>query len=404
MDHARHRSDQTLGVGCFSVAQQDAIRDELDRLRLEDPTLEHFFMPSKKEPFFVKNLENIQGDERDVIFISIGYARDSAGYLAMDFGPLKNDGGERRLNVLITRARDCCRVFSSIRADDIDLVRAESAGAKALKTFLKYAETGLLDTGTRSGKDHDSEFERQVAEAIEKHGFKIEPQVGVAGFFIDLAVLDPNKPGRFVLGIECDGANYHRSRSARDRDRLRSAVLEERGWIIHRIWSTDWFQRPDEQLRKSIAAIEAAIQIWNERDKGFTGNSPAAPTSEEEIIREEGYNASNADSQIASQPYEVASFKVQCSSEIHEVSSSELARIVTRVVEVEGPIHEEEIARRVGQLWGVGRTGSRIREAVGQAINIAARTTLTNDGPFFNLGNRTEITIRDRGNVSISTV
>ena len=167
MEHARHRADQSLGVGCFSVAQRDAVLDELEILRREDPSLEQFFLQSD-EPFFVKNLDNIQGDERDVIFISVGYAKDDAGYMAMSFGPLATDGGERRLNVLITRARDCCRVFCSIRADDIDLNRARSRGAASLKAFLKYAETGLLDTGVATQKDHDSEFERQVASALQK--------------------------------------------------------------------------------------------------------------------------------------------------------------------------------------------------------------------------------------------
>jgi superfamily I DNA and/or RNA helicase len=148
MDHAEHRPTQTLGVGCFSMAQRDAILDELELLRRNRPAQEHFFASSQGEAFFVKNLENIQGDERDVILISVGYAKDESGYMAMNFGPLSSDGGERRLNVLITRARDCCRVFSSIIADDIDLNRGKSRGAHALKAFLKYAETGILDAGT----------------------------------------------------------------------------------------------------------------------------------------------------------------------------------------------------------------------------------------------------------------
>ena len=176
--------------------------------------------------------------------------------------------GERRLNVLITRARECCRVFSSVLAEDIDLNRTKSQGAAALRTFLKYAKSGLLDTGAPTDRDYDSEFERQVARAIQQHGYEIEPQVGVAGFFIDLAVIDPDKPGRYLLGVECDGANYHRSRSARDRDRLRQAVLEDRGWIIHRVWSTDWFQRSDEEVRKVLAAIEEAKISWAGRENG----------------------------------------------------------------------------------------------------------------------------------------
>lgn len=267
MEHARTYPDLTLGVGAFSVAQRDAILDELERLRRDESELEEYFSPKQKEPFFVKNLENIQGDERDVIFISVGYGRDASGFMAMGFGPLSMDGGERRLNVLITRARQQCEVFSSITADDIDLTRAKGHGPRALKTFLSYAKTGILDVATLTGRGYDSPFEEAVARAISDHGYQVHAQVGVAGFFVDLAVIDPEKSGRYLVGIECDGASYHRSRSARDRDRLRQNVLEDHGWIIHRIWSTDWFYRPEEQLRKVLAAIDLAKVKTTEQDR-----------------------------------------------------------------------------------------------------------------------------------------
>ena len=178
--------------------------------------------------------------------------------MAMNFGPLSSQGGERRLNVLISRARERCEVFSSITADDIDLQRAKSRGAAAFKTFLRYAATGILDTQAPTGGDYDSDFERQVAARAGGHGYEVHRQVGTAGFIIDLAVVDPGRPGRYLLGIECDGATYHSSRSARDRDRLRESVLRDRGWRIHRVWSTDWFHRPGEQLQKIVAAIEKA--------------------------------------------------------------------------------------------------------------------------------------------------
>lgn len=401
MEHARLRPAQTLGVGCFSVSQRDAVLDELELLRREDPSLESFFMASA-EPFFVKNLENIQGDERDVILISVGYARNAEGYMAMNFGPLATDGGERRLNVLITRARDCCRVFSSIRADDIDLNRARSRGAQAFKTFLKYADTGLLDSGASTGREHDSEFERQVAVALTKHGYQIEPQVGVAGFFIDLAVIDPNKPGRYVLGIECDGASYHRSRSARDRDRLRSAVLESRGWTIHRVWSTDWFHRPDDELRKLLAAIHAAVVPTGDSCTPGPQTSAVVTATTAEIVREAPVVSDSANSvENFARPYVVASFRVQTSSEIHEVPTLELARIVTQVVEIEGPVHEEELARRISQLWGLQRAGSRIKEAVGDALVTAGRSGLiAQQGPFVSLPAQVRVPVRNRAEVS----
>jgi len=408
MAHARDYPDRSLGVGTFSVSQRDAILDELELLRRDAPSLEHFFVTATAEPFFVKNLENIQGDERDVIFISVGYGKDASGYMAMNFGPLSNDGGERRLNVLITRARDCCSVFSSIRAEDIDLARARARGAQALRTFLKYAETGLMDTGSPSGRDHDSEFERQVSSALAAHGYETCPQVGVAGFFIDLAVVDPGNPGQYLLGIECDGANYHCSRSARDRDRLRSAVLEDRGWILHRIWSTDWFHRPDEELRKVLAAIEAAKIEWASRANGdSTERTDDSPRDESTEIERSQWTGSGctANAGYSSQPYVVASFRIKAAQDIPDVPTSDLARVIARIIQVEGPIHCDEIARRVTQLWGLQRTGRRIREAVDQALAAASRQSgARRDGEFYLLDGQQEVAVRDRSVVDSTTL
>ena len=258
VEHAREYPRQSLGVGAFSVSQRDAIRDELEVLLREHAGLAAFFSSGRPEPFFVKNLENIQGDERDVIFISVGYARDASGYMAMNFGPLSSQGGERRLNVLISRARERCEVFSSITADDIDLQRAKSRGAAAFKTFLRFAATGVLDDPHPTGGDHDSDFERQVAEALEGLGHEVHRQVGTAGFIIDLAVVDPIARAATCWGSSATGRPIiPRGRPATATGCGR-AVLKDRGWRIHRVWSTDWFHRPDEQLRKIVAAIEKA--------------------------------------------------------------------------------------------------------------------------------------------------
>ena len=259
MEHARVRPDLTLGVSTFSTAQMEAVQNELELLRRQDPSCEQtFFNAHPQESFFVKNLENVQGDERDVIFISIGYGRSADGRLTMNFGPLNQDGGERRLNVLITRARRRCEVFTNLNADDIDLSRTDARGVVALKRYLKYAETGKSDIPEWTGKGADSPFEEEVADALRELGFQVDHQIGSAGYFIDLGVKDPERPGRYLLGIECDGATYHSAQSARDRDRLRQQVLEGLGWRIHRIWSTDWFRTPDHELRKAAEAIEAA--------------------------------------------------------------------------------------------------------------------------------------------------
>ena len=214
----------TLGVAAFSVAQRDAVLDQLEILRRMRPGLEEFFITPPHEPFFVKNLENVQGDERDVIFISVGYGRSAEGYLAMSFGPVNRDGGERRLNVLFSRARKRCEVFTTLSSDDIELSATSGSGLRALKHFLQYAEHGRLEVSTPAGRPPDSPFEEEVFDELRRQGYEVHAQVGCAGFFIDMAVVDPTLPGRYLIGIECDGATYHSARSARDRDRLREGA------------------------------------------------------------------------------------------------------------------------------------------------------------------------------------
>ncbi|MGP0063183.1 MAG: DUF3320 domain-containing protein [Isosphaeraceae bacterium] len=405
VEHAKRYTNKTLGVGAFSVSQRDAIRDELEVLQRQHIELATFFSPGRPEPFFVKNLENIQGDERDVIIISVGYARDPSGYMAMSFGPLSSQGGERRLNVLISRARERCEVFSSITADDIDLQRAKSRGAASFKTFLRYAATGVLDTQVPTGQDYDSDFERQVALALEGLGYEVHCQVGTAGFIIDLAVVDPVRPGRYVLGIECDGATYHSSRSARDRDRLRESVLKDRGWRIHRIWSTDWFHRPSEQLQKVIDAIDKARRDAESDEEAETEQkadryeSPIAEADIDRLGQSEEPDIDDSTPWVVT--YVEAALGVPSDTPIHETNLAVLAGIVAKVVEIEGPIHRDEVARRVTSLWGLQRTGPRIVEAISRAIESAACSGLLKADPEFVTHSRMEaVPVRRRSHVA----
>jgi very-short-patch-repair endonuclease len=397
MTHAMEHPELSLGVGAFSVKQRQAILDEVELLRRANPDAEAFFQSHPHEPFFVKNLENIQGDERDVIFISVGYGKNKQGYMAMRFGPLSSEGGERRMNVLISRAKRRCEVFSSIVADDIDLNRARGAGVAALKLFLKFAETGQLDFARDTDREMDSEFEEQVAAALRSRGYGVKAQIGSAGFFVDLGVLDPDKPGRFVLGIECDGAAYHSSRSARDRDRLRQAVLEAHGWIIHRIWSTDWFRRPQEQLEKTIAAIEAAKKLLNEEQYTPSKGSFQINTLDREDVIE--VSAAINDNDVC-QLYKEASFAVDSRKQPHEVTDVYMADVVANIVLAESPIHESEIVTRVRELWGLQRAGSRIKSKVEKALKAAQRIgALERDGEFYSTPHK-EVLVRDRSATS----
>jgi very-short-patch-repair endonuclease len=328
LKHARENHQRTLGVATFSIQQRQAIEDELELLRRENPDIESFFSAHPHEPFFIKNLENVQGDERDVIFISVGYGRDAKGYMAMAFGPLSVEGGERRLNVLISRAKLRCEIFSSITADDIDLERARTRGPAAFKAFLSFAQTGRLPISQPTGEEEQSPFEEAVAQAVESLGYQVHRQVGIAGFFVDLGVLHPKQPGRYVLGIECDGAAYHHSRSARDRDRLRQAVLEDHGWMIHRIWSTDWFQRPSEQLRKVAEAIARAEAATDENTLEQLPSSHFEVTTESEngIERETIFEIDSRGTSSLSEPYCEASFQIPSKLDPHELYTNRGAR------------------------------------------------------------------------------
>lgn len=407
IEHARNYPEFSLGVGCFSVRQRDAILDELEHLWRTETDVKDFFAPGGPEPFFVKNLENIQGDERDVIFISIGYARNKSGYMAMRFGPVSAEGGERRLNVLITRARQRCEVFSSITADDIDLERGRGRGVAALKAFLQFAQTGTLGVATATHGEFDSPFEEEVARALAGLGYLVEGQIGIAGFLVDLAIKDSDRPGRYLLGIECDGAAYHSARWARDRDRLRQQVLEDHGWIIHRIWSTDWFQRPEEQLRATVAAIEVAKAEWAKRDRDLAERTQSKHVSRKtQPVRREKtpfdeYLTGNESNQL----YQEAKFGVPQNQEPHEVSTNVMAGILTGIIEIEGPIHAAEIARRVASLWGRHRTGNRIVAAVNKGILVAVKSNkIHREGDFYSPAGEREPVIRDRSQVHSLTL
>ena len=406
MQHALQTPQLSLGVAAFSLQQKVAIQDELELLRRQQPEAESFFVAHANEPFFIKNLENVQGDERDVIFISVAYARNAQGYLPMRFGPVSADGGERRLNVLISRAKQRCEVFSSITADDIDLERGKGKGVAALKVFLNYAATGNLTVAGISGRDLESPLEEDVYQALTEKltelGLKVETQIGIAGFFIDLAVVDPEQPGRYLLGIECDGASYHHTRSARDRDRLRQSVLESHGWQLHRIWGCDWFRQPRAETEKVLTAVQRARQ--NIEPNLPQAQAPAAPAAIEVIERADPAQDPACRQQPANEAahasiYTEARFEVPA-QELHSLPTSRLAQLVLQVVEQEGPIHADELTTRMRTLWGLQRAGSRVREALD-----AARQSLLTDGAitaeadFLDLPGRT-VRVRDRSAVS----
>jgi very-short-patch-repair endonuclease len=255
-------SGLTVGVVTFNSEQQALIEDLLDEERRKDPTIESHFAEITLEPVFVKNLESVQGDERDIMYFSITYGPDLHGAVSMNFGPMNRSGGERRLNVAITRARHELRVFSSLRAEQIDLARTQSSGVRDLKHFLEFAERGaraLAEATSGSLGGFESPFEEAVASALTRKGWNLHTQIGASSFRVDLAVVHPDAPGIYLAGVECDGATYHRSATARDRDKLRERVLRGLGWEILRVWSTDWWVDAEGTLEKLDARLRELL-------------------------------------------------------------------------------------------------------------------------------------------------
>jgi very-short-patch-repair endonuclease len=403
VNHAIENPDQSLGVAAFSASQRRAILDRLELLRRAlPPEHEAFFQSHPAEPFFVKNLENVQGDERDVILISVGYGPTAPGLKPpMRFGPVGQDGGERRLNVLISRAKRRCEVFASMTDEDIETDFASSRkGVFALKMFMHFARTGRMEMSAATGRDHDSVFEEQVSAALQERGYQVHSQVGIAGFFIDIAVSDEAHADRYLVGIECDGASYHSARSARDRDRLRQAILEDHGWIIHRIWSTDWFQRPGEQLERVIATIERA-----KVERAAEGSRQSAKAKarleivsiEREDVTEMGLQAIAA-SEPVTRPYVEAELvrPSHVTTEIHDTPTGIITALAEQVVAAEGPVHIDEIINRIRDAWGLKRAGGRIQDAVERGIAVAVRQgRVIADGWFYELPGAMP-TVRDR--------
>jgi very-short-patch-repair endonuclease len=273
----------TIGVVAVNSKQSELIRSQFESLSAGNLSVERYMEKCENlgEPFFVKNLENVQGDERDFIMISLTYGR-APGKKAVDqrFGPINRSQGHRRLNVLFSRARRRIGLFTSMAVSDIRPTPTSKPGVHVLKAYLEYAERGATAGGVPTGKSFESPFERQVAQRLMQRGFEVDVQVGVSGFRIDLAVKHRERTSVYVAGVECDGASYHSSRSARDRDRLREEVLRGLGWNIVRIWSTDWFSDPDDATERLVAEILRLEQrpIRDEAGVVFGRRTPEAPS------------------------------------------------------------------------------------------------------------------------------
>ncbi|MGN6424290.1 MAG: DUF3320 domain-containing protein [Asticcacaulis sp.] len=397
-------SRPTLGIITFNSQQQGLIMDLLDEARRGQPAIEWFFAEERTEPAIVKNLENVQGDERDVILFSITFWKDSAGKTYMDFGALNRDGGERRLNVAVTRARQELIVFSGFTADQIDTSRTKAIGVQHLKTFLDFAERGAValpayDHGSIGGVD--SPFEAAVIDALESKGWQTIPQVGVSGFRIDIGIRHPDLAGAYLAGVECDGATYHRAATARDRDKVREQVLRGLGWNILRVWSTDWWfdtkgavdrlhesltnlladsrtKAPLESTTETVRSdmghdVEDSEQVAGEIEPESQGPdvlmANSAPLAVEPIVAP-NVKLSHIDTSAAAD--DTDGYRSTDLSDLlpdpdrfHDFDYRHTLRaMIERIVATEAPIRSDILAQRIARAHGWLRTGPKIRERI----------------------------------------
>ncbi len=386
LEHARTRPDETLGVIAMGIKHAERIEMALEQARRQAPELDDFFAVDQPERFFVKNLERVQGDERDAVILTVGYGKDETGRLLYRFGPLLQKGGERRLNVAVTRARRRLTLVSSFSHAD---VRPDypADGVRLLRAYIEFAAAGgrRLDAGSVTSVPL-TDFEQSVADALTRRGLNVVPQLGTSCYRIDLVLTHPHRPGQYVLAVECDGASYHSAPTARDRDRLRQQHLEALGWRFHRIWSTDWFLRREEEIERLIKAFDEAVR---HADAGgpLPRVAPAAPprsTADDGPGHSAG-NAQEGGARAAAAPQlgptggdgsakpRGGRPRTKAGQPVDRYSPSELARLA-RWIASDGLLRtrDEWVTEMMKEL-GFTRRGTRIVAALEQAIDEAKR-------------------------------
>ncbi|MES2355017.1 MAG: DUF3320 domain-containing protein [Pseudomonadota bacterium] len=383
---------QSLGVVTFNQAQQSLIENLLDARRRSSTKLDQAIAEAVFEHLFIKNLENVQGDERDIIYFSITYGPDAAGKVALNFGPLNLEGGHRRLNVAISRARQGVVIFSTLLPEQIDLSRVRATGVRDLKNYLDFAIRGcraLVEQINLAGLEPDSPFEKQVINQLREKGWSVHSQVGVSGYRIDIGVVDPRAPGRYLLGIECDGATYHSAATARDRDRLRHLILENLGWKLHRIWSTDWWRNPSEPMQKILAKLE---QLLTSESLKENETDEAGIVEREVSSAHEGTEVLAYAKMIDPGPAAKQKLPTYCSVKIAGGNPDNfydyafritLAEQLSHIINTEGPIADSVLFRKMTRAWGLARTGRRIEELLRSLLPSMVVKTVEGEITFY---------------------
>ncbi|AXE60713.1 putative DNA helicase related protein [[Mycoplasma] phocae] len=353
---------KSIGVVTFNLEQQMLIERKIDKFISNNPEFESFFDNNKHEKFFVKNIETVQGDERDIIIMSIGYGYNKLGRLSMNFGAINQSAGYRRLNVAFTRAKEAVIVVSSIGHSDIDLSKTESRGVKFLKNYLRIAEFGKdsKEDYRNDNSEFDSVFEGSVYDEIVRLGYKAVTQLGSSGYRIDLAIVHPDNSNAYTLAIECDGASYHSSKTARDRDKLRQEILELRGWHFYRIWSTDWFKNKALEIKKLKSAIDESF-------KNFAKEKQLKPNVKTDI--ELDVNFETIDDNITDIEFpefpDLTEFMQKHAPIFSNENWSDWAtrlHILSKLIKIISPIHINNLRKLYLRLMKKSSMGQRLKE------------------------------------------
>jgi superfamily I DNA and/or RNA helicase/very-short-patch-repair endonuclease len=388
-EHFCENPKKTLGVVTFSIAQMEAIEEAIERCLKKKPAFEHFFKEDRLEGFFVKNLENVQGDERDSIIFSIGYGRDYKDRITMNFGPLNKPGGERRLNVAVTRAREKIILVTSITANDIKISDSSPEGVRTLYQYLDYAERGSKALGINYQRAYsfDSQIGQVIASEIKKMGYQVKPQVGFSEYRIDIGVIDPTEPENFILGVEFDGNTYRASSSARDRDRLREQILKQLGWKIHRIWSPTWISRKGSEVKRLKETIRKRLYFKSNSQKNLNLNKiekePNCTLEKVEVKKIQFNGIENIGI-----PYQIhqlkATYKPTVTIRTSKYPYSSIKKnafhfdcnrnlqseLLEELVINEGPIHFDYAVKRLTSLWKIKRITPKIISAFNEALEL----------------------------------
>ena len=390
----REYPNRSLGVVAFSIAQQDLIDRLLSKKRESDSSYEWFFKADNKEPFFIKNLETVQGDERDTIIFSVAYAKDGLGRFYHNFGPLNRQGGERRLNVAVTRAKDNVQLVTSIHYTDINLNNSKSEGVRLLRAYLDYAQNGedalerIINVAPED--QFDSDFEQEVCDYLRDQGYAVDTQVGCSGYRIDLGLRKPDSSD-YLLAIECDGATYHRSKNARDRDALRQSVLENMGWQFYRIWSTDWFRNKQVEKERLLNRVKQAVIKGKETQASVSENKSNVHSSQPEtevdrfLLEEDKptfsfpqYRELNAINVLAKDPYN-------------------LPKTIREILEIEAPLSEEYLMKRIVKMFGREKVTSYVVDRFNNRMFGYERYGIIRKNGFLYLQGKSNYTLRIPG-------